>query len=720
MTDADNELALEALPMEVARSDSEWEDLVLRVAVATGLDPELPDIALAAQLTSDHGAPWSERVVRACAELGLRASVLRSTVAAIAAGVGPEHPAVTRLPGADEWVVLTDRRGRSVRVEIHGEPEARWISRGRLAAMLDPETLGAVEWVAVDPGGLFTGTETESAHGGADPRSPLARLRSVLKQERYDVGVVLVYAVGVGVLTLVTPITVQALVSTVAFGRLLQPLFVLALLLLAGLSFAAVLRAMQTWVVEILQRRLFLRLVSDLSQRLPRVQLRAFDRAHGPELVNRFFDLFTVQKAASRLLIDGLEVVLTALVGMVVLAFYHPVLLAFDVLLVALLLVILLLFGRGATETAVKESKAKYRVAGWLEELARQPVAFKLAGGPRLAADQAQLLATEYLGARKKHFRVVFRQTVATLALHALASTSVLAIGGWLVIERQMTLGQLVAAELIVTAVVASFSKLGKHLETSYDLLAALDKLGQLIELPLERTGKSAVMPAPSPKGAHVAAHGVSFAYEGGEPVIDGLDLELAPGDRVALCGAGGAGRSALVDLLTGLREPSRGRIEVEGCDIEDVHPSALRARVAVVRGAEIVVGTIAENVAFGRPAVGPIQVREALRAVDLLDEIARLPEGVNASVTPTGAPLSTGQGIRLTLARAIAGRPSLLVIDRALDALDPATRRHLLAGVASESAPWTLLVVTDDPSIIARCGRALQLDDGRLTDGEV
>ena len=128
-----------------------------------------------------------------------------------------------------------------------------------------------------------------------------------MRLERHDLAVVLVYAIGVGVLTLATPIAVQALVNTVAFGTLLQPLAVLAFLLLVGLAFAAVLRALQAWVVEVLQRRIFLRFVADLSHRLPRVRLSAFDAAHGPELLNRFFDVFTVQKASSSLLLGGLD-----------------------------------------------------------------------------------------------------------------------------------------------------------------------------------------------------------------------------------------------------------------------------------------------------------------------------------------------------------------------------------------------------------------------------
>lgn len=698
-----------------------WEELLRRVQGSVGLDVELHLLREIADRTNEtvSGEAWTERLARACAELGLHATALRGTVADAARAVGPEHPVVALDPDGG-WILVTDRRGRRVEVERRGGlAERPWMSQGDLATVLDPQHTGAIEWVAIDPPGLLDSPDAprSGAEGDGPAPSPWMRLRVLLRQERHDVLVTLVYAIGVGVLTLATPIAVQALVNTVAFGTLLQPLAVLTVLLLLGLAFAGVLRGLQVWVVEILQRRLFVRLVNDLSRRLPRVELSAFDRAHGPELVNRFFDLFTIQKAASSLLVDGLQVVLTAVVGMLVLAFYHPLLLAFDVLLLLIVLGILFGLGRGATTSAVKESKAKYEVASWLEEVARHPAAFKLAGGPALARYRADELAATYLSHREKHFRVVFRQLAGALALQAFASAGILGIGGWLVIERQLTLGQLVAAELIVTMVVASFAKIGKHLETTYDLLAALDKVGQLIDLPLEAGRHTVVMPTPPPAGAGLRARGLGFGFDGRAPLFSDITLDLRPGDRAVLTGESGAGTSALVDVLLGLRAAWSGRVEIDGLDLDDLDRHTLRERTALVRGAEVVVGTLADNVAFGRRAVDAGRIREALRAVDLLDEVARLPDGLATRIMPDGAPLSRGQARRLVLARAIAGRPSLLVIDGALDGLDAHTREHVLETVFAANAPWTLLVITDDPTVRGRCARPLILVDGCVVD---
>jgi len=529
--------------------------------------------------------------------------------------------------------------------------------------------------------------------GSAAALNPFRRLLRLLAAERRDIFVVVAFAIGVGILSLATPVAVQALVNIVAFGGMNQPLLVLALLLLGFLSLAGTIRAFKAYIVEMLQRRLFVRVVTDLGQRLPRVRVEAFDRNHGPELVNRFFDVLTVQKVGATLLLDGVAAVLQTIIGLLILAFYHPFLLAFDVVLVAGIALVLFVLGRGAVDTAIFESKAKYAAAAAMEEIARHPLSFKQAGGPELAQQRADALAVDYVSAREKHYRVVFRQIVGSLALQTVAATGLLTLGGWLVIQGQLTLGQLVAAELIVSIVLASFTKLGRKLESFYDLLAAVDKLGQLLDLPLERSSGEAI--SRNSGGAALSLSDVNFAFPGQRPTLAGLSLQLNPGDRVQIIGGHGSGKSTLTDLLCGLREPTSGRIELDGVDLREISLESLRSQVAVVRSVEVIEGTVADNVRMGRRELDSAGVRAALSAVGLLDEIHVLPDGLDTVLNPTGAPLSYGQVCRLMLARAIAGRPRLLVLDDFLDDLDLDTRRRVLPALIPADGGWTLIVTS-------------------------
>ncbi|RUL88627.1 ABC transporter ATP-binding protein [Tautonia sociabilis] len=551
-------------------------------------------------------------------------------------------------------------------------------------------------------------------HHGHGP-SPLKRLLGLLRLEvSRDLGLVVAYAVGVGILSLATPLAIEAVVTTVALNLLLQQLIVLTLILFGCLALAALLRVLQTYMVELVQRRLFVRVAADLAYRLPRVRIDAYDRSNGPELVNRFFDVMTVQKVAALLLLDGISVVLGAGIGLVVLAFYHPFLLGFDLVLLLSMTLIIWLLGRGAVTTSIQESIAKYQVAGGLEEIARVPLAYKVDGGADFAVDRTDAATRRYLSARRRHFVILMRQIVFALGLQAVASSALLGLGGYLVIREQLTLGQLVAAELIVATVLMSFTKLGKHLEAWYDLMAAIDKLGVLVDLPLERSDGE-VHRETGVVGAALKVKDISYGYDPHHPVVRHLDLEIKPGERLAVIGPSGSGKSTLVDLIYGLRQPTSGTIELDGVNTRDLRLESLRAEVAVVKGLEVIEDTILENVRMGRLWLSLVDVRQALESAGLLEEVARLPDGMQTVLSSKGAPLSVGQTRRLMLARAIVGDPRLLVIDEGLDGLDLDARRRLMDTLFDRSAPWSLLIVSHSQEVVAQCDRVVILADGHV-----
>lgn len=548
--------------------------------------------------------------------------------------------------------------------------------------------------------------------------SPHERLRELLRSERRDLGILVVYGVFAGLLFLVIPIAIQAIVNTVGFGLLLQPLLILATGVVVGLLFAGALQAVQTHIIELIQRRIFVRVAGDLAYRLPRTRREALDHVYAPELVNRFFDVLTVQKSAAILLFDGMTVVIQSAIGLVFLALYHPVLLGFDIVLIVALLAIFVVLGAGGTKTAIDESKTKYAVAAWLEEIARHPMTFRSSGGVAIAADRADQLTLRYLDARESHFRVVFRQILGVLLLQALVSFLLLAIGGFLVTQRELSLGQLVAAEFIVTVVTAAFAKLGKQIEVYYDLLAAMDKLGRLTDLPLEQQSGSQLSRAGKPLA--ISLHDVTYAYDEQHVVLRDLNLQVGPREHIAVTGIHGAGKSTFLDLLYGLRQPTSGSITVDGVNLRELAPSQWREQVEVVREIEVFEGSVFDNVRLGRIQLKESDVREALKAVALEEAIAHLPEGLHTTLSTGGAPLSPGQARRLMVARAIAARPRLLLLDEALGHLDPFAQEATLNALFAPDVPWTLVAVTYNPDAVRRCQRVFSLRDGRLVPTEL
>ncbi len=613
---------------------------------------------------------------------------------------------IVRSGDGNSWHSLMAGKGRSLSFGTpRGNFPVRLVSPRRIAKLLRLDGFEGILRCVVVESSL---TSSEVAISRTGDAKPLDRLLALLRAESSDIWVVLVFALMSGLLSMTTPLAVEALVNTVAFGRFLQPVVVLSLMLLAFLIFQAAMKALQTFVVEIIQRRMFARVAADLSFRLPRVQLAALDDHYAPELVNRFFDVMTVQKITAQLLLDGVSVVLSAAVGMAVLAFYHPYLLAFDVVLVLLLFFTMFVLGRGAVTTSIKESKTKYAMASWLEDLARCRTTFRYDGASEFAMERSDQLIFDYLSARKKHFYVLMRQIIFLLLVQALASTALLAIGGWLVITGQLSLGQLVAAELIVAVVVGSFAKLGKHMESFYDLMASVDKLGSLLDLPIERT--DGLLSAPP--GAGILVKDVSYSLPDGREALRNLSLVVSPGERIALSGTSGSGKSLLLDMLFGLREPASGSVNVNGIDPRDLRPDVLRRRVALARDVEIFDGTISENIHLERPDISIGDVRAALEVVGLLPLIQKLSHGLDTVLHASGAPLTSSQQRRLMLARAIAGRPELLLVDELLDSMADEEAERILHRLVAPDKGWTIILVTNRISLKSIMGSVVSLGE--------
>lgn len=538
----------------------------------------------------------------------------------------------------------------------------------------------------------------EKSHGDSHGHhiSPFIRLWELIRLERSDILIVLVFAAASGVLSLIVPISVQSLVNFVAFGALLQPLVVLTVLVVGVLICVAVLRTLQVAVVERLQQRLFARVALDLAYRLPRVEKKAFDVHYGPEIVNRFFDVLTIQKSATLFLVDGINVVFQLTIGMLVLSFYHPLLLAFDAVLTVLVFVVVFVFGTRGPTTAISESRSKYAVAAWLQEISLHRALFKSSFGARLALGQADALTRRYISDREKHFAVLVRQIIGTYGLHVFANGTLLGLGGWLVIERQLTLGQLVAAELIVALVALNLAKLGKLLEGFYDLIAAVDKVGHLVDLPLEPSSSGEVIPTGRAASISFKDVHVELVDDAGREDIAVPNVTIAAGERVAIVGSGGVGKSRIAEAIHGLRPIHSGVLKIGGVDARNVSLMEMRARTALITPEiETFSGTLSENLFLGRPDLSFEDVRAALRLAELDRRVETLPSGLDTKLSVTGAPLSRTDALRVSIARAVLAKPAILIVDGAFSGFDSVAREKLVRNLSDPKAAWTFVYFT-------------------------
>ena len=648
---------------------------------------------------------WEEHVLAVgCRQLGVYTKQMDQLSESETLDIVREGHVVV-VPHKDGDYTLVERQlGSRIEVTtVNGSLRHGTVSRTALSDILADTEVGvrvAKRELACEP---ITVHDEEA--GGTHP-TPFRRFLRLLKLETSDIWTVVLFALVSGVLGLATPLAVESLVNVVSWGTYLQPLIVLAVILLASLGLSGVLKVLQTVVVEIIQRRQFVRIVGDLAHRFPRAKRSYLKKYYPRELANRLFDIMTIQKATAVLLLDGVSIALTTFLGMLLLSFYHPYLLGFNIVLLIAMLSITWLLGRGGIRTSIDESIAKYKIVHWLQDVISYPGAFKINGGEELAIDKANNLAVEYLEARESQFRVVIRQVAFAIGLQVFASTVLLGLGGWLVIGGQLTLGQLVASELVVTVVVGAFAKAGKSLEKFYDLMAGIDKVGYLLDIPVDpRRGQLSL------DDNACSVEWSDLTLQSGTTKRSVAAGKVPAGSTLAIIGNELTTKSLLSESLAGLVSPNDGVVTLNEMDAPQAAVAGKGRLVGVANRIEIFAGSIAENVELGRSGIGEDRIREVLKAVGLWNKVHQLPNGMFTELMTGGYPLSRDDVAKLMLARAIAARPKLLVVDGTLDDLPPAERVEVLATMRKATTPCTFVVSTNDVNIAKACDRQLEVD---------
>jgi ABC-type bacteriocin/lantibiotic exporter with double-glycine peptidase domain len=706
----------EGAPASAEAIVAEWERTLVHVAMVAGVENPTDDVRQAAIVAlRDHQEPL-EQMCAAGAKLGLRVSVARASLADALWTASGLTPLVLFSDVERRWLVVRKAgpfRAVVSSVETQSEPET--ISRRVLARRLGLRSVresvdfGVVQSSHFSPEAIG---HPDDHHGHDDAPGPIARFLAVLKPETPEVIAITSFSLVTALLYLALPLAVSAFVTNIAFGNqsapFIQALLFIGIAMSGALLLSALIRGLQLYTTEVVKRRLFVRLVADLSERLPRVDMNALEGVSATELMNRFLDIVTLQSATERVLLYGIPVVVGVVVGTIVLGLYHPTLAMFSIAL-TIGLAITLLSGRGAVDAAIRESRLKYETIAWLEELARVPTLFKGPGGASFALQRSEHIARSYLVARKRFFMIWLRQVGVLLLLEIFATAALLLVGGWLVLRQQLTLGQLVASELIVASITYSISKLGALIDSYYGGLAAMDKISHLTDLPTERVDGD--IARPDAAGMRVECRDIGFSYPSGGPLLQGFNLDIAPGECVGLWGISGRGTSTALKLLFGLHAPQAGYVRLDGLDLRNWDLERLRARICLLRAGDIVTGTIMENLRLGREDLDAGTLATALDRAGLLQDVLAMADGMNTRLLAGGLPLSSRQRLRLLVARALVHRPSLLLVDDVLDGMEDDTLQDVLRVLTAPDNAWTVVVATRDLAVAQSCDRHVEVD---------
>ena len=559
---------------------------------------------------------------------------------------------------------------------------------------------------------------SEYQHDGtSEAASPVKRLFRLLATERKDIIYILLYALFIGLVSLILPLGLQTTVELISGGVLFSSVYVLIGLVILGVLLTGGLQVVQISLVEHLQRRIFTKAAFEFAYRIPRIKMESLMKNYAPELINRFFDIITIQKGLPKLLIDFSSGAIQILFGLLLLSLYHPFFVFFGLFLLLVLAIIFLSTGPRGLESSISESKYKYKVVQWLEELARTINSFKLAGNTDLPIQKADYSVSNYLKYRKTHFSVLLTQYSFFVFFKVAVTGGLLIMGTILVIDREITLGQFVASEVIIILVLNAVEKIIMYIDVVYDLLTAVDKVSHVTDLPLEKIGG---IDFPKKYGAvsyAITTTKLTYKYENhGEPTLKDIDLVIQPGERICIAGPGGSGKTTLTNIIAGLYSSYEGGVSINNFSLRDLDITHLRDKVAKnISQEDIFDGTIYENITVGKATTRIEDVMDALERVGLKEYINSLPDGLNTHILSGGKGLSSSVVHRLILGRCLAKKPALIILNDFFSGLTKSDKLQLVRSVINPECVWTLIAVSNDPLVMASCDRVIVLDEGRI-----
>ena len=544
--------------------------------------------------------------------------------------------------------------------------------------------------------------------------TPFQRFVGLLKLERKDFLQIFYYAIFAGLVSLSVPLGIQAIVNLMQGARISTSWFVLVIVVTLGVAFVGVLQLMQIRILENVQQKIFTRSSFEFTYRFPKIKTEELRNFYPPELANRFFDVLTIQKGLSKVIIDFPAALVQVFFGLILLSLYHPFFIIYGILLVVLIYIGFKITGRKGLEASISESKYKYRIAHWIQEVARTLMSFKISGRTNLAINKNDRMLCDYLDARENHFQVLRIQFVQLIIFKVLVTAGLLVIGGILVLNQQMNIGQFVAAEIIILLIIGSIEKIILGLESFYDILTSLEKIGQVVDKELEdQTGEE---PFEMGEPLTIELDGVQYAGFHGKKIIKNLNLRINPGDRILLKGLNGAGKSTLLKLIAGLIQPSLGEIYVNEISIHSLKLNHYRSLIGQSITEETPFeGTILENITLGDKDIPKQDIQWALENTGLSDFVKKQPKGLNTMIYPEGIQMPYSISKKIILARSIVKRPSLLILNDPLDQLDPEEENRILEFLFSEEHKWSIVVSSKDEKWEKYCKRMIWIEKGKI-----
>lgn len=549
--------------------------------------------------------------------------------------------------------------------------------------------------------------------------SPLQKFFALLSLEGREIVLVYTYAIINGLVSLSLPLGISAIMSLMTGGQISSSLIVLIVIVLLGILISSGLQVMQYKIIELLQQRIFTRSAFEFAHRIPRMKLESLIKEYSPELMNRFFDIITIQKGLPKLIIDLSSSLLQISFSLLLVTFYHPAFGFYGIIIVVIIVLLFRFTSKKGLDTSLLESKYKYKVAHWLEELARSMNIFKLAGYTEMPMRHTDKVVSKYLDARKSHFSILMNQYGFIVLFKFLITGGFLIIGVALVIGEELNLGSFVAAEIVIILILGSAEKLFSALETVYDVLTGVEKISVVTQIDAETEDGIDFEEIDTNKGLEIEFKNVSYMYKyNNHNALNQVSLKIESGEKICIAGFGASGCSTLINLSSSLLHNYDGTVLFNGVSMRNLNLISLRSYVGEnLNQNELMNGTITENISMGRDDITFQDVLDSSKIANLKSFVDNLPNGFDTEVIQNDISLPFSVATKINLARSIAEKPRLFIMDQPLQHLDLVDKMSISKYLTDKNNSWTLIVATNDIAMASQCDKVVVMENGSIRD---
>ncbi len=551
----------------------------------------------------------------------------------------------------------------------------------------------------------------EKNKNAVSPMGAARKILELLSLDKKDVSSIYAFAILAGILSLAMPLGIQTIIGFVMAGSLSTSIVILIVLVVAAVLLLGLLQVRQLQVTEKIQQKLFVRYSLEFADRLPRMNIEKLDAYYLPELVNRFFDTVSLQKAVEKLLLDVPAAIIQIFFGLILLSMYHPVFIGFGAVLTLIVYLIMRYTLPAGFQASIEASDQKFATASWLEEMARVIKSFKYSRGTKLNIRKTDGIVTKYLDARTSYFKVLLTQYWSLILFKVVITAAMLIVGAILLVDQQINIGQFIAADIVIISIIASVEKLILNMDKVYDLLTSVEKLSKITESEIEKHGT--VILSDTAKGVSLLFENVGFTYGNNSKALEGLSLNIDPGDKICIMGESGSGKSTILRLLTGAFNNFTGSILLDGIPLGNYNLNSVRSHTGILLSQQdIFHGTIWENITMGSEEISYEEVTDLVNRCGLTSFVQSLQQGYDTVLDPTGKRLNSKIRQDILLLRALLGKKRLLLLEEPLNFLEKTYKHNIQDYIFSEENV-TVIIATNDVETAARCNKIIYLEEG-------